>query len=128
MRKNVMKTLLLLCLALVAGGISIGQQLPIPSPADVGMDKALTKQISAVLRNCQTIKPGMTRSDLLKMFTTEGGLSTARHRTFVYRGCPYIKVDVDFRLSDPKQNVLEEKPTDIIAGISKPYLEWSVMD
>jgi hypothetical protein len=123
-----MKPLLLVCIALVAGAISFGQPNSTPFHVGAGTNEALTEEIPAVLRECQTIKPGMTRSDLLKMFKTEGGVSTARHRTFVYRGCPYIKIDVDFRLSDLKQNVLEEKPTDIIAGISKPYLEWSVMD
>ena len=88
----------------------------------------LTKQISAVLTECQQIKPGMTRANLLKVFTTEGGLSTARHRTFVYRGCPYLKVDVDFTLSDPKRTGSEEQSTDIINQISKPYLDWSIGD
>src|SRR5580692_11494776 len=88
----------------------------------------LTKQISAILTECQKIKPGMTRAELLKVFTTEGGLSTATHRTFVYRGCPYIKVDVDFTLSDSKQNAVDERPTDTINKMSKPYLDWSIGD
>lgn len=88
----------------------------------------LTKRISDILTECEKIKPGMTRADLLKTFTTEGGLSTARHRTFVYRGCPDIKVDVEFTPSGPKQNVLEERPTDTINKVSKPYLEWSIND
>ena len=114
--------MLLLCV------ISFGQSFPTPSETDPEIDKTLTKQITVVLKECQTIKPGMTRSQFLKVFTTEGGLWTAEHRTFVYRSCAYIKVDVDFRLSDPKQNVLEERPTDIIVKISKPYLEWSIID
>jgi hypothetical protein len=88
----------------------------------------LTKQISAILTECQKIKPGMTRAELLTVFTMEGGLSTATRRTFVHGSCPYIKVDVDFALSDPKQNVVEERPTDTINKISKPYLDWSVID
>jgi hypothetical protein len=88
----------------------------------------LTNQISVILIECQKIKPGMTRAELLKVFTTEGGLSTAVHRTFVYRGCPYIKVDVDFILSNPKRNIVEEQPTDTISKISKPYLDWSIND
>jgi hypothetical protein len=91
-----------------------------PSRGDNDVDKDLTKQISSILSECQKIKPGMTRSDLLKVFITEGGLSTAAHRTFVYRGCPYIKVDIDFTPSDPKQNMVEERPTDAISKISKP--------
>jgi hypothetical protein len=92
------------------------------------VDQALTRQLEKVLKECQTIKPGMTRAELSRVFTTEGGLSTATHRTYVYCGCPYIKADVEFRLSDPKQGVLEEKPTDTIITISKPYLDWEVAD
>jgi hypothetical protein len=44
----------------------------------------------------ETIKPGMTREELLKVFATEGGLSTGLNRTFVSRDCPYFKVDVEF--------------------------------
>jgi hypothetical protein len=70
----------------------------------------------------------MTRAELLKVFDTEGGLSQAKHRTFVYRGCPEIQVDVDFTLAEPGQGVLEERPTDIISKISQPYLGWYIND
>ena len=92
------------------------------------VDRALTGQLEDVLKKCQTIKPGMTRAELSQIFTIEGGLSTATHRTYVYSACPFIMVDVDFKLSDPKQNVLEEKPTDTILTISKPYLDWQISD
>jgi hypothetical protein len=82
--------------------------------------------IKNVLKECQTIKPGMTRAELSKVFETEGGLSTVTHRKYVYRDCPYIKVDVEFAPSVPKQDI--EKPTDIVTNISKPYLDWSVAD
>src|SRR6187401_2066751 len=52
--------------------------------------------IANTLKEIQKIKVGMTRADLLKVFTTEGGLSTGLIRTYVYRECPYIKVDVEF--------------------------------
>ncbi len=99
-----------------------------PLLTNSGAATNLTKQISEILTECQKIKPGMTRAELLKVFTTEGGLATATRRTFIYRGCPYIKVDVDFTLSDSKQNALEERPTDTINKISKPYLDWSIGD
>jgi hypothetical protein len=53
--------------------------------------------VGQVLKQIQTIKPGMTRTDLLRVFATEGGVSTPLHRTFVNRDCPYFKVDVEFR-------------------------------
>jgi hypothetical protein len=95
-----------------------------PSFADRSVDKNLTQQISDILKKCESIKPGMTRADLLKVFTTEGGLSTQIWRTYVYSRCPYIKVDVEFASTKSKQ----EQPTDIITKISKPYLAWSIGD
>jgi len=102
--------------------------LVVPSHAGDVIDKSLTKQISDILTECQKITVGTTRAELMKVFTIEGGLSTAAHRTFVHRHCPYIKVDVDFTLSDPKQPGLEERPTDTVSKISKPYLDWTVFD
>src|SRR5258708_2470410 len=39
--------------------------------------------VSQTLKKIETIRPGMTRGELLKVFTTEGGLSTGLHRTFI---------------------------------------------
>jgi hypothetical protein len=123
-----MKLRLLLCLLSLAfiGALAEGTN-GIP-PAETKPDKDLTKQISDVLSDCQKIKPGATRSDLLKIFTIEGGIHTARHREFVYRRCRYVKVNVEFTLSEPGQDTLEERPTDTIHSISKPYLEWGIID
>jgi hypothetical protein len=70
----------------------------------------------------------------LKVFGTEGGLSTGLHRNFVGRDCPYFKVEVDFqaaggpyRDSDGRVT-LEEDARDIIVKISRPYLQFAVAD
>jgi hypothetical protein len=97
-----------------------------PCRAGEEPDKDLTKQISEILTECKKITVGATRAELLKVFTTEGGLSTATHRTYVHRRCPCIKVDVDFTPTDSKQK--DERPTDRVSKISRPYLEWSIMD
>jgi len=82
----------------------------------------------------QTIKPGMTREALLTVFTTEGGLSTGLQRRFVSRDCPYFKVDVEFQaVGRPNRDgdgrvTLEEGSQDIILKISRPYLQFSVLD
>src|SRR5215469_13059542 len=86
------------------------------------IDREHTVWITGVLNATQTIKVGMTRSDLMKVFTTEGGVSTISQRTYVYRQCPYIKVDVKFVSRD------RELPTDKIVEVSRPYLAWSVAD
>jgi hypothetical protein len=80
-----------------------------------------------------TIHSGMSRDQLMRVFTTEGGLSTALSRTFVSRDCPFFKVDVKFRRaldheSNSNSKSLQELNSDVIASISQPYLQFSVMD
>jgi hypothetical protein len=87
-------------------------------------DPEHTKWIDNTLRSIQRIKVGGTRSELLMVFTTEGGLSTASQRTYVYRHCPHIKVDVKFAAPGGGK----ELPTDKIVDISRPYLDWSIVD
>jgi hypothetical protein len=82
----------------------------------------------------ESIKPGMAREDLLRVFTTEGGLSTGSHRTFVSRDCPYFKVDVEFKAvgrpdrDNEGRGTLDEDSRDIIVKLSRPYLQFSVLD
>jgi hypothetical protein len=88
-----------------------------------------TKWIAKALRQIGKIEPGMRRKDLLKTFTTEGGLSFRTQQTYVYIECPYIKMDVHFKAVDGGDEAgTNEHLNDIIESISQPYLAWSVMD
>jgi hypothetical protein len=80
------------------------------------------------------IKVGDTRKNLLRVFTTEGGLSTALEQTYVSQDCPFFKVDVKFRAigrperdSDGRETSVESDD-DIIIRLSRPYLAYSVLD
>jgi hypothetical protein len=90
--------------------------------------------VSDVLKQMQTITQGMSRERLLTVFTTEGGLSTGVQCTYVSRECPYFKVSVEFdavgrsNRDDAGHVTLVEDPRDIIKTISRPYLEFSIMD
>jgi hypothetical protein len=98
----------------------------------VPMSPALTQErtmwIAKVVRQIETIKPGMRRKDLLKVFTTEGGLSNRLRRTYVHIECPYIKVDVRFKAANHEHDPLREDLADVIETISRPYLAWTVAD
>jgi|HubBroStandDraft_1064217.scaffolds.fasta_scaffold526065_2 hypothetical protein len=83
-----------------------------------------TTWVANVLKRMETIKTGMTRKTLLTVFTTEGGLSNRNQRTYVSQDCPYFKVDVVF---DAPGNGIED-PHDIILKISRPYLQFSIID
>jgi len=102
------------------------QDESVPMSADLSAER--TKWISKVLRQIGKFKPGMRRKDLLKVFTTEGGMSTQTQQTYVYAGCPYIKVIVHFKPSSNADTEIYENPDDIIESISQPYLQWGVYD
>jgi|SRR5882724_7148237 len=97
------------------------------SDAQVQSAKSHSEWIAQSIREMETIKVGMTRADLLKVFTEEGGLSTRTQRQYVYRECLYIKVAVEFEPVETKE-ILPENGKDKIVRISKPFIEWSVID
>jgi hypothetical protein len=76
----------------------------------------------------------MTRRDLLKVFTIEGGLSARSQRTYVGRDCPYFKVDFEFKAVGPADGAVGsemshlEGSQDIIVKMSRPYLQPTVSD
>lgn len=93
-----------------------------------GAELSHTEWLARAQREMATIKPGMTRADLLNVFQEEGGLSTRTQRRYVYRGSLYIKVDVTFEAVAVPGDKRTEAPTDKIIKISRPFLEWSISD
>ena len=90
--------------------------------------------VAQALQRMQSVKPGMTRKDLLTVFRTEGGLSTGLQRTYGSRDCPFFKVDVVFEpvgrpSRDPDGRVtLVQDERDFIVKISQPYVAWPASD
>ncbi len=85
--------------------------------------------LTQVLGKMGTIKPGMTRWDVLhvfraeegapRLFTTVGGPPTGlRRETFVSQDCPYFKIDVEF-----KPEAVSNR--DVIVKVSKPYVQFA---
>jgi hypothetical protein len=98
-----------------------------PLPTSTAYDSEQARWIDANLEELQSVKVGMTRAELLKVFMEEGGISTRRQRRYVYRRCGLVKVDVEFApAGDP--NARTENPDDRIAKISKPFLERMISD
>jgi hypothetical protein len=90
--------------------------------------------VAHALEKMETIKPGMTRQELLKVFTTQGGFSNGLRRMFVSRDGRYFKVDVEFRpvgRSDRDSGgrvTVEEDSRDVIVKISPPFVQFGVTD
>ena len=125
-----MRKLSLTLIAVVAITVAAirAQETVVLTPPFSQADQEHTKWIDQVMANIATIKPGMTRQDLLSIFNTEGGLSSRTQRRYVYKHCPHIKVDVEFAPVDGVPFPSDEKPQDQIVKISRPFLEYSIMD
>jgi hypothetical protein len=86
------------------------------------------------LKQMQTVKPGTTRVELLRVLAPEGGLSTRTQRTYMYRGCMYFHVDVTFApveaAGQAAQNGVSpgESGQDVVSKVSRPYLDWAHTD
>jgi hypothetical protein len=114
---------LLLLSIIVIGGSAFVRPLQSASPDPCTQDHAAW--LTQVLKRMETIKPGMTRWDLLQVFRTDGARQTFRmegtpsvlRETFVSQDCPYFKIDVEFAL---KFGVLNQ---DVIVKVSKPYVQ-----
>jgi len=96
-------------------------------PESASLSEERRKWIAKVMNELAEIRPGMTRKDISKVLTEEGGLSTRAHRTYVYVGCPYIKVDIEFNPVGDLDEV-GDRPDDVVKTVSRPYLEYSIAD
>ena len=88
------------------------------------------KWVADALRRMQSIKVGMTRADLLRVFQNAGGAYAVPPEVFSYRDCHYFKMTVTFndKRGRPKQDrdgrpSSPTAPDDVIATLSKPYIE-----
>jgi hypothetical protein len=99
------------------------------NPAPCAQDHAAW--LAQVLEKMETIKPGMTRWDLLRVFRTDstrrtftiggvGAQAPVLRETFVSQDCPYFKIDVEF---EPSFGVLNQ---DVIVKVSKPYVQSTI--
>ncbi|WP_353062019.1 hypothetical protein RBB77_11950 [Tunturibacter psychrotolerans] len=80
-----------------------------------------------MIKIADALHPGMTRADVLKNFATEGGISFREWNHYVYKRYPYIKVDVTFVIA-PGEDSFKEAESDKVATVSKPYLQFPIMD
>jgi hypothetical protein len=121
-------------IALLASTVMGSVRVLHASPGDPESYLAHLAWVAEVLNRMETINPGTTRKTLLTVFTTEGGLSTGLRCTYASLDCPYFKVDVEFqavgrpdRDADGRETLVESDE-DIILTISRPYVQFSIVD
>jgi len=88
-----------------------------------------SKWMAKIMRQIDTIKPGMHRSDLAPLFAGDGGLTFfGQSDRYVLKECRLIKIDVRFKSSGAKPGESTYRPDDVIEFVSKPYLEYPHAD
>jgi hypothetical protein len=101
--------------ALAAGALPV---MAAPSPA--GDEAAGVRFVRRCYEDIRSVKPGITRRELLKKFKQAGGRYNRKIASYSYLSCPYIKVSVTFEPATPGE-VLSEN--DKVVTISTPYLD-----
>ena len=109
-------------LATLTVGVSLGAR---PS-AQSDLDHQHAAWVLDCLARMETVKPGMTRADLFKVFKEEGGIYSGTWGHYVLKECPYFKVDVVFEPA--VAGSLGSSPTDTIKTISRPYIQRSILN
>ena len=96
--------------------------------AQTANDQAHQQWLEERYKEATSIKPGMTRADLLKLFEQDGGVQTIPAGRYVLKSCHLIQIGVKF---DTAYGV-NSKPTPDenlkIVEVSKPYLERMAVD
>ena len=69
----------------------------------------------------------MTRAEVEKKFTPDGGLQAYLTTRYTYLKSSLIKIDVKYKAAvESKTGFLS--PNDIVVSVSKPYLEYPFTD
>src|SRR5260370_11591302 len=124
----------LLFLVIVIGGSASVRPTKSANPEPCTQDHEVW--LAHLMEKMETIKPGMTRWDVLKVFRAEGGLPaptptpTGLQRSrFVSQDCPYFKIDVEFEpvaranLVYNLSGFLADDNGDVIVKVSKPFVQ-----
>lgn len=107
-------------LVILAPGIHSGTQ--------TANDQANQRWLEERYKEATSIKAGMTRADLLKLFEEDGGLQSIPASRYVLKCCQLIQIEVKF---DSGYGV-NYKPTPDenlkIVEVSRPYLQRMAAD
>ena len=99
---------------LVVSALAFAQQ---PRFSDLQHTEEHNEWIADTLVSIPTIQIGVTRDNLEKLFTIEGGFHSGSKYVYQYKQCGFIKVDVEFN------HLSRLGSEDTIVHISRPYLE-----
>lgn len=116
-----------LVVILIIGFIAIAGARVCPQ-AQENSDASRQQWVEERYKEAVSIRPGMNRADLMKLFAEDGGLQSVPASRYVLKSCHLIKIEVKF--ATPYG--VNYKPTpdqDLkITEVSRPYLEPEDVD
>ncbi|HEX3822288.1 MAG TPA: hypothetical protein VHW45_18300 [Candidatus Sulfotelmatobacter sp.] len=118
----------ILAITLLSAIVIIGanaQRTGTDAKSDLTIDEEHSHWLEQVMPSISTVGPGMTRRQILRVLTSEGGLYSRREGRYVYKHCPLIKVIVKFQPIDDRMDFSRD---DKIVAIPKPFLEFRISD
>ena|ERR1051326_855618 len=89
-------------------------------------NKAHQQWLEERYKEAASIKPGMTRADLRRLFSEDGGFHSTSEWPYVLKSCSLIKISVKFDKYDFSNRRLDDQVR--IVEVSKPYLEPMFLD
>lgn len=116
-----MKTVLLVLLIVgVASAESEQHALAVPST-----DTRSCGIVTQAMSDYFSLKPGSLRKEVEGTFELDGGAQFALTSRYVYKKCPYIHIDIEFKQPNTSGR---SSPDDTIVSVSKLYLQYPAKD
>jgi hypothetical protein len=98
------------------------------APTAVDLERA--RWVAECLKDFESIKVGMTRSQIEQRFPLDGGIQGVSIGRFAHPACPYFKIDAsfEFKRNAADQNRAIRADEDKVVKVSKPYIESPFYD
>ena len=86
--------------------------------------------VEKCLRDFEFIKPGITRAEVEKRLSLDGGLQSFSSVRFVHPECAYFKINVEFEVKKDlnDQGRIMKGADNKVIKVSKPYIELPYSD
>lgn len=103
---------------------------PVESVGTIKIMDDFSKRVASCLKDFQSLKPGISRSEISRIFPLDGGIQGISPVRFAHPDCPYFKFEVEFefKTDSDDQNRAIRGDDDRATIISKPYIEAPHLD
>ena len=96
-------------------------------PAQTANDQAHQQWLEERYKEAISIKPGMSRADLIKLFDEDGGIQMITATRYVLKSCRLIQIEVKFNAYGADFRSIPAKDLKIME-VSRPFLQPMALD